>query len=88
MNDIVAQAETILQDIANEPDPLKCCLHYRKAADLLPELLEFIDTIRIKYFFEKRIRVYDSGAKFPTLKELNEYVKCEMLNEGILFPDD
>jgi hypothetical protein len=53
MNDIVTQAEAILQDIANETDPLKCCIHHRKATDLLPELIKEIKS--------RAVLVYEDG---------------------------
>jgi hypothetical protein len=39
-NELINRAEKILSDIENEKDPLRQCLHYREAADLLPELIE------------------------------------------------
>ena len=40
-NELIERAEKILSDIENEKDPLRQCLHYRDAADILPELLKW-----------------------------------------------
>lgn len=43
MNDLISQSEEILKRIANETDPLKNCVHYRDAADILKKLIDIIN---------------------------------------------
>lgn len=45
MYSITERAKKIISDIESEQDPLRCCLHYRAAADLLPDIVKFLELI-------------------------------------------
>lgn len=42
---IIERVKKVISDIESEQDPLRCCLHHRAAADLLPEIMDFLESI-------------------------------------------
>jgi hypothetical protein len=54
MKTVIERSEEILEKINSEEQPLRNALHYREAADILPELLQYCKELEPKPIYTRK----------------------------------